>query len=92
MRAAEWAVWTRTLPWRVAVILGMGACGGVFGRLLAPRLGLMVGGLAAVAAGWGSGSDPAQRPAPGGVGRPESGAPPVSWLRWSGRGGRSCTT
>jgi hypothetical protein len=53
MRAAEWAVWTRTLPWRVAVILGMGACGGVFGRLLAPRLGLMVGGLAAVAAGWG---------------------------------------
>jgi hypothetical protein len=53
MRAAEWAVWTRTLPWRVAVILGMGACGGVFGRLLAPRLGLVVGGLAAVAAGWG---------------------------------------
>ena len=53
MRAAEWAARTRTLPWRVAVILGVGACAGVLGRLLAPRLGLVVGGLAAVAAGWG---------------------------------------
>jgi hypothetical protein len=24
-RAVEWAAWTRTLPWRVAVILGMGS-------------------------------------------------------------------
>ena len=53
MRAAEWAAWTRTLPWRVAAILGVGAAGGVLGSLLAPRLGLVVGGLAAVAAGWG---------------------------------------
>jgi hypothetical protein len=53
MRAAEWAAWTRTLPWRVAVILGIGAGGGILGSLLAPRLGLIVGGLAAVAAGWG---------------------------------------
>jgi hypothetical protein len=52
MRAAEWAAWTRTLPWRVAVILGVGAGGGVLGRLLVPRLGLVVGMLAAVAAGW----------------------------------------
>src|SRR5215213_9040071 len=52
-RAAQWAAWTRTLPWRVAVILGIGACGGVLGSLLAPRLGLVLGGLAAVAAGWG---------------------------------------
>jgi Nuclease-related domain len=44
---------TRTLPWRVAVILGIGAGGGVLGGLLAPRLGLVLGGLAAVAAGWG---------------------------------------
>jgi hypothetical protein len=92
MRAAEWAVWTRTLPWRVAVILGMGACGGVFGRLLAPRLGLMVGGLAAVAAGWGLRFRPSPEASAWRRGRPESGAPPVSWLRWSGRGGRSCTT
>jgi hypothetical protein len=52
-RAVEWAAWTRTLPWRVAVILGVGAAGGVFGSLLAPRLGLALGGLAATAAGWG---------------------------------------
>ena len=53
MRAAEWAAWTRTLPWRVAATLGIGAGGGVLGSLLAPRLGLVVGVLAAVAAGWG---------------------------------------
>jgi hypothetical protein len=53
MRAAEWAAWSRSLPWRIAVILGIGAGGGVLGTLLAPRLSLLVGGLAAVAAGWG---------------------------------------
>jgi hypothetical protein len=52
-RAAEWATWTRTLPWRVAATLGIGAGGGLLGSLLAPRLGLVVGGLAAMAAGWG---------------------------------------
>jgi hypothetical protein len=52
-RAVEWAAWTRTLPWRVAVTLGMGATGAVFASLLAPRLGLALGGLAATAAGWG---------------------------------------
>jgi nuclease-like protein len=53
MRASEWAAWTRTLPWRVAATLGMGAGAGVLGSLLAPRLRLVLGGLAAVAAGWG---------------------------------------
>jgi hypothetical protein len=43
----------RTLPWRVAATLGIGAGGGLLGSLLAPRLGLVVGGLAATAAGWG---------------------------------------
>jgi Nuclease-related domain len=52
-RAAEWAAWTRTLPWRVAVILGIGAGGGFLGSLLAPGLSRVVGGLAAAAAGWG---------------------------------------
>jgi Nuclease-related domain len=52
-RAAEWATWTRTLPWRVAATLGIGAGGGLLGSLLAPRLGLVVGGLAATAVGWG---------------------------------------
>jgi hypothetical protein len=35
-RAIEWAAWTRTLPWRVAVILGVGAGGALLGSLLAP--------------------------------------------------------
>jgi Nuclease-related domain len=53
MRAAEWAAWTRSLPWRVAVLLGIGVGGGVLGRQLAPRLGLMAAALAVAAAGWG---------------------------------------
>jgi Nuclease-related domain len=53
LRAVEWTAWTQTLPWRVAVILGIGAGGGVLGSLLAPQLGLVLGGLAAMAAGWG---------------------------------------
>ena len=53
LRAAEWATWIRTLPWRVAGTLGIGAAGGVLGSLLAPRLSLVLGGLAAVAAGGG---------------------------------------
>jgi len=52
-QAAELAAWTRTLPWRVTAILAIGAGGGVLGSLLAPRLSLVLGGLAAVAAGWG---------------------------------------
>jgi hypothetical protein len=53
LRAAEWAAWTRSLPWRIAVLLGIGVGGGVLGRQLAPRLGLMVAALAVAAAGWG---------------------------------------
>jgi Nuclease-related domain len=53
LRAAEWAVWTGTVPWRVAVILAVTTVGGLLGSLLAPRLGLVLGGLAAMAAGWG---------------------------------------
>ena len=52
MRAAEWAAWTRTLPWRMAATLGIGVGGGLLGNLLAPRLSLVVGGLAAMVAGW----------------------------------------
>jgi hypothetical protein len=52
-RAAEWAARTRTLPWRIAATLGIGVGGGVLGRLLVPRLSLVVGVLAATAAGWG---------------------------------------
>jgi hypothetical protein len=53
LRAAEWAEWIRTLPWRVAAILVIGAGAGLLGSLLASRLGLVIGGLAATAAGWG---------------------------------------
>jgi hypothetical protein len=52
LRASEWVAWTRTLPWRVAAALSIGAGGGLLGSLLAPRLGLLVGALAAVAAAW----------------------------------------
>jgi len=51
-RAAEWAAWTRNLPWRMAATLGIGAGGGVLGSLLAPRLGLAAAGVAAIVAGW----------------------------------------
>jgi Nuclease-related domain len=53
LRAAEWAAWTRTVPWRVAAILAVATVGGLPGSLLGPRLGLVLGGLAAVLAGWG---------------------------------------
>jgi hypothetical protein len=51
-RAGEWAAWTRSLPWRVAAIVGVGAAGGVLGSLVVPRLTLVLGALAAMAAGW----------------------------------------
>jgi hypothetical protein len=53
MRADEWATWIRTLPWRIAVILGISLGGGVLGSLLAPRLSLVLGGLATIAVCWG---------------------------------------
>jgi hypothetical protein len=53
MRAAEWTTWIRTLPWRVAAVLVIGAGAGLLGSLLALRLGLLIGGLTAVAARWG---------------------------------------
>jgi hypothetical protein len=52
-RAAEWATWTRTLPWRIAVTLGIGVGGAALGHVLVPRLSVVVGVLAATAAGWG---------------------------------------
>jgi len=54
------------MPWRVAIILGIGAVGGLLGRLLAPRLTLVLGALAAVAAGWGLRFRPARTRSRGG--------------------------
>ena len=54
LRAAEWAAWTRTLPWRAAATFGIGAAGGLLGSLLlGPRLSLVLGALAAMATAWG---------------------------------------
>jgi Nuclease-related domain len=52
LRAAEWTAWTPTLPWRAAATLGIAVAGGVLGRLVLPRLGLVVGALAAMAVSW----------------------------------------
>jgi hypothetical protein len=52
-RAAEWANWARTLPWRLAATLSIGAGAALLGNLAAPKLGLVAGGLAATVAGWG---------------------------------------
>jgi hypothetical protein len=51
-RAAQRATWIRTLPWRVGATLCVGTAGGVLARLLAARLSLVLGTVAAVAAGW----------------------------------------
>jgi hypothetical protein len=92
LRADEWATWIGTLPWRVTATLGIGAGGGVLGSLLAPRLGLIVAALAAMAAGWGL----RFKPSPDAVAwrrvRRGGGAPPDCSARWSGTAGRSCTT
>jgi hypothetical protein len=39
LRAAEWAAWARTLPWRVAATLGIGAGGGVLAASWPPGSG-----------------------------------------------------
>jgi hypothetical protein len=81
--------WTRTLPWPVAATLCVGTPGGVLARLLAPRLSLVLG---TVAAGWVL----RFRPSPYAVTwrreRRGSGVPPGCSTRWSGTGGSSCTT
>jgi hypothetical protein len=45
-RAAEWATWTRSLPWRAAVVLAAGLAAGLLAARLAPHLT----GLAAIMA------------------------------------------
>jgi hypothetical protein len=70
------AAWSRTLPWRVAATLGIGR------RRRSPRqpawtlLGLVMGVLAAVAAGWGLRFRVGPEPSPGIGERWGSGAPP----------------
>jgi hypothetical protein len=91
-RAAEWAAWTQTLPWRMAATLGIGAGGGVLGSLLAPRLKLVVAALVASTAGWALRFRPSPDARTWRQGRPASDAPPGCSTRWSGTAGRSSMT
>ena len=91
-RAVEWAAWTRTLPWRVAALLGIAVGGGVLGSHLAARLELVIAALTAAAVGWGL----RFRPSPDAVAwrRGAAGERRTARLldRWSDTGGPSCTT
>jgi nuclease-like protein len=51
-RAAEWATWTHSLPWRAAAVLAAGASVGLLAAQLAPRLAGPAGLLAAAALAW----------------------------------------
>jgi Nuclease-related domain len=51
-RAAEWAAWTRTLPWRATTVLAAGAGIGLLAAEVAPRLAGLAGLLAAAALAW----------------------------------------
>ncbi len=51
-RAAEWAAWTRSLPWRVVLVLAAGAIVGLLAAQLIPPLADLAGLLAAAAVGW----------------------------------------
>ena len=93
MRAAEWAAWTRTLPWRVAATVGIGAAGGLLGKLLVgPRLGWSSADWPPWRPAGGCGSDPARTPSPGDGARRGSDAPPGYLASWRNRDGWSCTT
>jgi hypothetical protein len=92
LRTAEWAAWTRTLPWRATATLSIAVGGGVLGRLLVPRLGLVIGVLAAIALGWGLRFRPSSDASPGDAGEQASSAPPGCSAPLNGTGGRSCTT
>ena len=70
------------------VILVIGAGGGVLGNQLAPRVGLVLGGLATLVAGWGLRFRPSRDVV---AWRRGSDALAACWARWSGMGGRSCT-
>ncbi len=51
-RAAEWATWTRSLPWRAAAVLAAGGSIGLLAAQVAPRLAGAVGLLAAATLAW----------------------------------------
>jgi hypothetical protein len=51
-RAAEWAAWTRSLPWRLVLVVAAGGSTGLLAARLASRLAGLAGLLAAAALAW----------------------------------------
>jgi hypothetical protein len=51
-RAAEWAAWTRSLPWRLVLVVAAGGSTGLLAARLASQLAGLVGLLAAAALAW----------------------------------------
>jgi hypothetical protein len=51
-RAAEWAGWARTLPWRVAAVLAAGVAAGLFAAQAAPGRGGLGGVVVSVGLAW----------------------------------------
>jgi hypothetical protein len=91
-RAAEWAAWMRTLPWRLAAALGIGAGGGSSVASSRPGWAWSLAAWRPRRLAGGCGSGPAWTPSPGGGGPPESGGPLGCSGPWSGTDGWSCTT
>jgi hypothetical protein len=51
-RAAEWAAWTRSLPWRATAVLAAGGSVGLLAAPLVPQLAGLAGLLTAAALAW----------------------------------------
>src|SRR6266508_3927177 len=51
-RAAEWAAWTRSVPWRAAVVLAAGGSIGLLAAQVAPRLAGAAGLTATAGLAW----------------------------------------
>ena len=67
LRAAEWATWTRTLPWRVAAILGIGISGESSAGCWCPSWAWWLARSGPWQLVGGCGSGPAPTPAAGGA-------------------------
>ena len=92
LRAAEWAAWTRTLPWRAAATLGIAVGGESLAAWWCPGSAWWLACWWPSRSAGGCGSGLAPTPSPGGAGRRGSGAPLGCSAPWSGRDGWSCTT
>ena len=92
LRAAEWAAWTRTLPWRVAAASGSVPVPDFSAASSRPGWGWSWAGWRLWRLAGGCGSGPARRPSPGVVGWRGSGELLGCLVRWSSLDGWSYTT